>query len=97
MIVRPLTNVSLYRIDHLQCRCVFVLELGDAGHRALTRTGAWHLSALDVVFQRQHRSSRMAKGTVKWFNATKGTDLSNRQVGVVGTFSFTSRPLKRRA
>jgi cold shock protein len=72
MIVRPLTNVSLYRIDHLQCRCVFVLELGDAGHRALTRTGAWHLSALDVVFPRQHRSSRMAKGTVKWFNATKG-------------------------
>jgi hypothetical protein len=49
-----------------------------AGGRALTRTGAWHLSALDDLAA---STSEFENGyTVKWFNAT--TDLFNRQAGV---------------
>ena len=37
-------------------------------------TGSSPLAALRIasIFSRQHRSLSMAKGTVKWFNPTKG-------------------------
>jgi cold shock protein len=41
-------------------------------HRSKSGMAVWHLSALEVFLPRQHRSLRMAKGTVKWFNPTKG-------------------------
>ena len=50
------------------------LQIPGAIHSAKSGTGRRRLASLriGIIISRQHRSLSLAKGTVKWFNPTKG-------------------------
>ena len=72
-------------------------RLPYARQTAFWYTQRWWLASLRIgrIFSRQYRSLSMAKGTVKWFNPTKGYGFIQPAGG--GGISFTSQPLKRPA